>query len=65
MFQVENLYGKPNNVSFMNYIATFDVARLAKTFIDSTFDFSRIFTDYVKFAAQPNNKTEIRAEFYF
>ena len=48
---MENLSGKLNNLSFMSYIDKFDVACLTETFADSTFDFSRLFTGYVKFAA--------------
>ena len=36
----------------MSYIDKFDVACLTETFADSTFDFSRLFAGYVKFAAQ-------------
>ena len=35
----------------MNYISKFDIVCLTETFADSTFDFSRLFTDHVKFAA--------------
>ena len=53
---MENLCGKLNILSFMSYIDKFDVACLTETFADSTFDFSRLFTGYVKFAA-PAKKT--------
>ena len=35
----------------MNYISKFDIVCLTETFADSTFDFSRLFTDHIKFAA--------------
>ena len=40
----------------MNYISKFDTVCLTETFADSTFDFSRPFTDHIKFAA-PEKKT--------
>ena len=48
---MESLYAKLNNLSFMNYVDKFDVSCLTETCVDSTCDFSRLFTDYVKFAA--------------
>ena len=45
---MEDLCGKLNNSSFMNYVSTFDVACLTETFADSTFDFSGMFTKYKK-----------------
>ena len=68
MYNVENLCSKLNNLSFMSYIDKFDVACLTETFADSTFDFSRLFAGYVKFAAQAKNflrRAETREAFCF
>ena len=40
----------------MSYIDKFDVACLTEAFADSTFDFSRLFTGYIKFAAPAKKK---------
>ena len=45
---MENICGKLNNFSFMNYFATMDIACLTETFADSTFDFNGLSTEYEK-----------------
>ena len=45
----------------MKYISRFDVVCLTETFADSTFDFSRLFTDHIKFAA-PAKKTFVTGQ---
>ena len=55
---MEDLCGKLNNSSFMNYVSTFDVACLTETFADSTFDFSGLFTEYKKIIAPIKKKNK-------
>ena len=45
------MYNKLNDGAFVNYVNSFDFVCLSETFIDESFNFSRIFTEFVKFTA--------------
>ena len=59
---MENICGKLNNFSFMNYFATMDIACLTETFADSTFDFNGLSTEYEKICcfSKKKKKTSTR-----
>ena len=51
LYNIAGLVSKLSDADWMAYVESFDFVTLTDTFIDENFDFSHVFTDYVKFVS--------------